>query len=205
YVYMRVPRGFFPTEDPGFIWVSTEAVTDISFPAMTELQAKVTDIIRRDKAVDYVNSTIGPGGPNPTPNTGRMFVALKPRAERGENATAVIQRLRQTANTVPGIMVYFQNVQNINITGRPSRAEFQYTLTSSDTEALYRIAPEMRAKIAQIQGLRDVNADLFIKNPQMNVEVDREKAGVYGITVEQVRQEMYNAFGSRQVGTIYTP
>jgi HAE1 family hydrophobic/amphiphilic exporter-1 len=205
YLYMIIPKGFFPTEDTGFISASTEAATDISFPAMMALQTKVADMIRKDKSVDYVNSTIGPGGPNPTPNTGRMFIALKPRAERGENATAVIQRLRQTANTVPGIMVYFQNVQNINITGRPSRAEFQYTLTSSDTEALYRIAPEMREKIAQIPGLRDVNADLFIKNPQMNVEVDREKAGVYGITVDQVRQEMYNAFGSRQVGTIYTP
>jgi len=205
YLYMIVPKGFFPTEDTGFISVSTEAVTDISFPAMTELQAKVTDIIRRDKAVDYVNSTIGPGGPNPTPNTGRMFVALKPRAERGENSTAVIQRLRQEANSIPGIVAYFQNVQNINITGRASKAEFQYTLQSSDTEALYRIAPEMRDKIAQLTGLRDVNTDLFIKNPQMMVEVDREKAGVYGITVDQVRQEMYNAFGSRQVATIYTP
>src|SRR5499433_2330668 len=205
YLYMIVPKGFFPTEDTGFISVSTEAATDISFPAMTELQGKVADILRRDRAVQYVNSTIGPGGPNPTPNTGRMFVALKARAERGENSTAVIQRLRQQANNIPGIVAYFQNVQNINITGRASKAEFQYTLVSSDTESLYRLAPEMRDKIAQLPGLRDVNTDLFIKNPQMTVEVDREKAGVYGITVDQVRQEMYNAFGSRQVASIYTP
>ncbi len=205
YLYMIIPKGFFPTEDTGFISASTEAATDIAFPAMMELQNKVSDILRRDKAVDYVNSTIGPGGPNPTPNTGRMFVALKARAERGENAVAVIQRLRQSANTIPGVKVTFQPVQNINITGRQSKAEFQYTLTSSDTETLYRLAPEMSQKIAEVAGLRDVNTDMFIKNPQMNVEVDREKAAVYGISVDQVRQEMYNAFGSRQVATIYTP
>src|SRR5262245_32465971 len=205
YLYTIIPKGFFPTEDTGFISVSTEAATDIAFPAMMDLQGKVADIIRRDKAVDYVNSTIGPGGPNPTPNTGRMFVALKARAERGENSTAVIQRLRQTSNTLPGMKVTFQNVQNINITGRPSKAEFQYTLTSSDTDTLYRLAPEMSEKISQVSGLRDVNTDMFIRNPQMNVEVDREKAAVYGISVDMVRQEMYNAFGSRQVATIYTP
>jgi len=172
---------------------------------MATLQQKVSDIIRKDKAVDYINSTIGPGGPNPTPNTGRMFIALKPRAERGENSTAVIQRLRASANTVPGMAVYFQNVQNMNIGGRPSKSEFQYTLTSSDTETLYRVAPEMRAKVSEVPGLRDVNIDLYIKNPQMTVEVDREKAAVYGISIDQVRQELFNAFGSRQVATIYTP
>jgi len=205
YLYIFIPKGFFPVEDTGFISASTEAATDVSFQAMATLQQKVSDIIRKDKAVDYINSTIGPGGPNPTPNTGRMFIALKPRAERGENSTAVIQRLRASANTVPGIAVYFQNVQNMNIGGRPSKSEFQYTLTSSDTETLYRVAPEMRAKVSEVPGLRDVNIDLYIKNPQMTVEVDREKAAVYGISIDQVRQELFNAFGSRQVATIYTP
>ena len=205
YLYLIIPKGFFPTEDTGFISASTEAATDISFPAMAVLQTRISEIIRKDKAVDYINSTVGPGGPSPIPNGGRMFIALKPRAERGENSTAVIERLRRVSNTVPGIVVRFQNVQNINVGGRPARAEFQYTMTSSDTESLYRLAPEMRERIGQVEGLRDVNADLFIKNPQMMVEVDREKAAVYGVTVEQVRQEMYNAFGSRQVATIYTP
>ncbi|MEA2904997.1 MAG: hypothetical protein QOI12_2384 [Alphaproteobacteria bacterium] len=204
YLYIIVPKGFFPVEDTGFISASTEASPDVSIQAISELQGKVAAIIRADKAVDYINSTVGPGGPNPTTNTGRMFVALKSRAERGENSTAVIQRLRGTANSVPGMKVTFQNVQNINISGRASKSEFQYSLTSSSTETLYRIAPEMRAKIAQVAGLRDVEMDLYIKNPQMNVEIDREKAAVYGITIEQVRQELFNAFGSRQVATIYT-
>jgi hydrophobic/amphiphilic exporter-1 (mainly G- bacteria), HAE1 family len=168
------------------------------------LQRQVAGIIRADKAVDYVNSTIGAGGPNPTLNIGRMFIALKPRKERRESATAVIQRLRAAANTVPGMAVYFQNVQNINITGRITKSEYQYTLQSSDTDLLYKVAPEMRDKIAQIEGLRDVTTDLYIKNPQMTVEVDREKAAVYGITIDQIRQELFDAFGARQVGTIYT-
>jgi HAE1 family hydrophobic/amphiphilic exporter-1 len=205
WLYIVIPKGFFPTEDTGFISATTEANPDISFQAISELQTKVAAIIRNDKAVDYLNSTVGPGGPNPTPNTGRMFIVLKPRADRQENSTAVIQRLRQTANAVVGMKVTFQNVQNINITGRASKSQYQYTLQSSDTETLYRIAPEMRDKLAKVDGLLDVETDLYVKNPQMNVEIDREKAAVYGISIDQIRQEMYNAFGSRQVATIYTP
>ena len=205
WLYIIIPKGFFPTEDTGFISASTEGSSDISFQGMVDLQRQVAEIIRADPAVDYVNSTVGAGGPNPTLNIGRMFIALKPRKERGENSTAVIQRLRHTANVVPGMAVYFQNVQNINITGRISKSEYQYTLQSSDTQLLYEIAPKLRDKIAEIDGLRDVTTDLYIKAPQMTVEIDREKAGVYGITIDQIRQELFNAFGARQVATIYTP
>jgi len=205
WLYIIIPKGFFPTEDTGFISASTEGSSDISFLGMVNLQRQVAEIIRADPAVDYVNSTVGAGGPNPTQNIGRMFIALKPRKERGENSTAVIQRLRRTANVVPGMAVYFQNVQNINITGRISKSEFQYTLQSSDTDLLYKVAPELREKIAQIEGLRDVTTDLYIKNPQMAIDIDREKAAVYGVTIDQIRQELFDAFGARQVATIYTP
>src|SRR5262249_61057212 len=116
WLYIIIPKGFFPTEDTGFISASTEGSSDISFQGMVDLQRQVAQIIRSDPAVDYVNSTVGAGGPNPTANIGRMFIGLKPRNERGENSTAGVQRLRRTANVVPGIAVYFQNVQNINIT-----------------------------------------------------------------------------------------
>ena len=204
WLYIIIPKGFFPTEDTGFISASTEGSSDISFAQMAVLQRQVAELIRKDPAVDYVNSTVGAGGPNPTQNIGRMFVALKPKKERGINSTDVIQRLRRTANVVPGMRVTFQNVQNINITGRISKAEWQYTLQSSDTEALYRIAPEMRDRIEKVPGLADVSTDLYIKNPQMAIEIDREKAAVYGITIDQIRQELFNAFGARQVATIYT-
>jgi hydrophobic/amphiphilic exporter-1 (mainly G- bacteria), HAE1 family len=204
WLYIIIPKGFFPTEDTGFISASTEAASDVSFAQMASLQRQVSAIIRADKAVDYANSTVGAGGPNPTLNIGRMFIALKPRKERGENSTAVIQRLRRAANTVPGIAVYFQNVQNINITGRITKSEFQYTLQSSDIALLYDVAPKLRDKIAAIEGLRDVTTDLYIKNPQVTIEVDREKAAVYGVTLDQIRQELFDAFGARQVASIYT-
>jgi HAE1 family hydrophobic/amphiphilic exporter-1 len=204
YLYIAIPKGFFPTEDTGFISATVEGPSDISFKAMYDRQQQVAEIVRGDKAVEYVNSTIGTGGPNPTNNYGRLFIALKPRAERGENSTQVIQRLRGSANAVTGMQTSFQNVQNINITGRVSKGEFQYTLQSSDTEALYAVTPGLRDKIAEIDGLRDVSTDLYIKNPQMAVEVDRAAAAVYGVSVDQIRQELFNCFGTRQVATIYT-
>jgi HAE1 family hydrophobic/amphiphilic exporter-1 len=166
-------------------------------------QQQVAALIHQDPAVDYYNSTVGVGGPNPTNNYGRLFIALKPRSQR-ENSTAVIQRLRAKANAVTGMQTYFQNVQNINITGRISKSEFQYTLQSSDTETLYRVGPEMLQKISKLEGLRDVTGDLYIKNPQMTVEINREAAAIYGVSLDQIRQELYNCFGNRQVGTIYT-
>ena len=204
WLYIVIPKGFFPSEDTGFIFASTEARPDISFSGLSAMQGKVAEIIAADKAVEYFNSTVGPGGPTPGGNGGRIFIKLKPRGER-DSVPEIIQRLRVAANQVTGIQVYFRAVQNLNIGGRPSRAEYQYTLTSSDTDTLYRVAPEMQAKIAEIAAVRDVTTDLDLRNPQMNIEIDREKAAVYGISIEQVRQELFNAFGSRQVATIYTP
>ncbi len=204
WLYIVIPKGFFPVEDTGFINATTEGPSDISFKAMYDRQLQIADILRQDPAVAYINSTVGAGGPNPTNNYGRFFIALKPRQERHENSTAVIQRLRGKTNTVTGMATYFQNVQNINITGRISKSEFQYTLQSSDTETLYRVGPEMLEKISRLPGLRDVTGDLYIKNPQMTIEIDREAAAVYGVSIDQVRQELYNCFGARQVATIYT-
>jgi hydrophobic/amphiphilic exporter-1 (mainly G- bacteria), HAE1 family len=203
-LYVVVPKGFFPQEDTGFLFGTTEAATDTSFEAMKDRQAALVAILRTDPAVDYINSTVGAGGPNATVNNGRLFVALKDRKER-DAAPVVIARLRQKATLVPGMQAFFQSVQNLNIGGRPSKSQYQYTLQSGDTESLYRLAPEMRDRIAQVPGLLDVTTDLYVKNPQMTVDIDREKAAVYGITVDQVRNQLYNAYGARQVGTIYMP
>jgi hydrophobic/amphiphilic exporter-1 (mainly G- bacteria), HAE1 family len=204
-LYIVVPKGFFPTEDTGYVIGITEGATDISFPAMSTLQRQVADLVRADKAVAYVNSTVGAGGPNTVGNSGRMLVALKPRDERGESAPQVIARLRQNANVVPGIQIFFQSIQNINLGGKLSKSQYQYTLQSNDTATLYGLAPQLRDKIAKIPGLQDVTTDLYVKNPQVTIEIDREKAAVYGVTIDQVRQELYNAFGVRQVATIYSP
>jgi len=203
YLYVVVPKGFFPQEDTGYVIGITEANTDIGYAGMVEHQRKIADIVRQDPAVDYVNSTVGVGGPNQLSNSGRMLVALKPRAVR-DPLPVVLARLRRTANVVIGMKIFFQPIQNINLGGKLAKSQYQYTLQSNDTETLYRVAPEMRDKIAQIPGLLDVTTDLYVKNPQITVEVDREKAAVYGVSIDQVRQELYDAFGSRQVATIYT-
>ena len=203
-LYYVVPKGFFPQEDTGFITAITEASTDTSFNAMVERHRQLDAIIAADPAVAFYNSTVGAGGPNPTGNNGRIFIGLKPRDQRAP-AQVVMARLRQKAQALPGLTFYPQAIQNLNIGTMPSKALYQYTLQSGDTERLYAIAPQMRDKIARIPGLLDVNTDLYIKNPEMTVEIDREKAAVYGVTVDQVRSELYNAYGTRQIGTIYTP
>ncbi|HYI26762.1 MAG TPA: efflux RND transporter permease subunit [Bradyrhizobium sp.] len=203
-LYIIVPKGFFPQEDTGFLTGITEAATDTSFEAMAIRQKALADLLSLDPAVEYINSTAGAGGPNPTANFGRLFIALKPKKER-EPAPVVMARLRQKAMQIPGIQAFFQSIQNLNIGGRPSKSQYQYVLQSGDTESLYRLAPEMRDRIAKTPGLLDVTTDLYIKNPQMTVDIDREKAAVYGVTVDQVRNQLYNAFGARQVGTIYMP
>src|SRR5262249_24703066 len=204
YLYVAIPKGFFPSEDTGFIAGTVEGPSDISFKAMLERQRQIAAIIQQDAAVASVHPTVGTGGPNPTNNTGRLFIALKSRDQRTESAQQVIQRLRGSANVVTVMRAYFQAVQNINITGRISKSEYQYTLQSSDTEALFAAAPELAERIAKLPALRDVTTDLYIKNPQMMIEVDRSAAAVYGISVDQVRQELFNCFGTRQVATIYT-
>jgi hydrophobic/amphiphilic exporter-1 (mainly G- bacteria), HAE1 family len=204
WLYIAIPKGFFPTEDTGYLLAITEAQSDISFDAMVERQRKVAEIIRKDEAVLYVNSTVGVGGPNATANQGRMLVALKPKSERGP-VNQVTQRMRREASRVTGMAVFFQMIQNINVGGKINKSQYQYTLQSSDTESLYRLAPELRDKIAKLPGLADVTTDLYVTNPQVMIEVDREKAAVYGVTIDQVRQELFNAFGARQVATIYTP
>ena len=204
WLYIAIPKGFFPQEDTGFMLAITEAQADISFDAMSERQRKVAEIIRQDPAVLYVNSTVGVGGPNSSLNNGRMLVALKPKHERGP-LSEVIPRMRRAASQVTGMNVFYQMIQNINVGGRINKSQYQYTLQSSDTETLYKLAPELRDKISKVEGLLDVTTDLYVTNPQVMIEVDREKAAVYGITIDQVRQELFDAFGNRQVATIYTP
>ena len=131
------------------------------------------------------------------------------RSSRATSATSLAinhgAAAARTPTSSPACEIFFQPIQNINLGGKLAKSQYQYTLQSNDTATLYRIAPELRDKIAKIPGLLDVTTDLYIKNPQITIDVDREKAAVYGVTVDQVRQELYNAFGTRQVATIYTP
>jgi hydrophobic/amphiphilic exporter-1 (mainly G- bacteria), HAE1 family len=201
YMYVTIPKGFFPMEDTGFLIGSTEAAPDISIDAMSERQLKMINIIRADPAVSYLSSAIGFGS---ILNQGRIFIAMKPKKDRGEQM-AVIARLRKATSAVPGITVSFVPIQNFNLNaGRITRSNYQYTLQSPDLEALYAGADRMMSRMHDLPGLRDVTTDLQIRNPQSFVEIDREKAAAYGITADQIRVALYNAFGTYQASTIYT-
>ena len=203
WLYIVIPKGFFPIEDTGFLNVVAEGPSDISFSAMTARTRQVADVMLKDPAVDYLNITTGVGGANATSNFGRALVVLKPRGLR-EDIGTVVQRLRTEANSVTGVNAYFQVMQNLNIGGRIGKSMYQYTLQSGDTAALYKVGPEILEKIAKIPGLRDVTGDLYVRNPQMSLEIDREAAAIYGVTQDQIRQELYDCFGSRPVATMYT-
>ena len=200
WMFMWIPKGFFPIEDTGFISGSTEAASDIAFPAMAERQKEISRLIRQDPAVDYMTTSVGYGGTN----QGSIFIALKPKSERAPIAD-IIARLRRTATSVPGINAVFQPVQNLNLNGgRASRAPYQYTLQSSDIAGLFDLAPNMLLKMQALPQLRDTTSDLKITNPEMRIDIDKEKAAAFGLTSDQIRIALYNAYGSRQISTIFT-
>ena len=200
WMFMWIPKGFFPIEDTGFITGSTEAASDIAFPAMAERQKEISRLIRMDPAVDYITTSVGMGGTN----QGSVFIALKPKNERSE-ISEIIARLRRVATSVPGINAVFQPVQNLNLNGgRASRAPYQYTLQSSDIQGLYALAPNMLLRMQALPQLRDTTSDLKITNPEMRIDIDKEKAAAFALTSDQIRTALYNAYGSRQISTIFT-
>nr|WP_295828228.1 efflux RND transporter permease subunit [uncultured Azospirillum sp.] len=201
-LYQAIPKGFFPTEDIGQIFVTTEARADIAFPAMAERQQQVAAIVKANPAVVDVISSVGTGGN--TGNMGRMFITLKPRDER-PSATEVIQQLRRQVAGIPGMAVYMQPVQNLRIGGRSSKSLYQYTIQGLDLDELYQWSDRLEQALRGIPILQDVTSDLQLNNPQAYVHIDREKAATLGIGVDQVRSTLYSAFGQRQVSTIYTP
>jgi len=203
YLFYVIPKGFFPIEDTGFIVGGADGPEDISFPGMVEKQLKVDAIIRAHPAVVSYNSEIGPGGSRFGVNSVHLYVALKPRNER-PHVTEVIQDLRRQVSAVPGINVFLNPAQNLEIGVRPGRSLYQYTLQSGDLEELYRFASLIQEEVRRLSGLQDVTSDLQIRSPQVVLNVDRHKAASLGLTAEQIRSTLYNSFGSRQVATIFT-
>ena len=168
---------------------------------MSARQVTVSAIVSKDPAVDYVTSAVGFGGAT---NKGFLFVKLKEKSQR-DPMFKIMGRLRAATSVIPGIRTIMLPVQNLEFTGgRTARAKYQYTLQSGDIDTLYKKAPELERAIAQLPGLRDVNTDLQISNPQTRVDIDRDKAAAFGITTDQVRTALYDAFGQRIVSTIYT-
>jgi hydrophobic/amphiphilic exporter-1 (mainly G- bacteria), HAE1 family len=203
WLFREIPKGFFPTEDIGQIFISTEAASDISFPAMAERQKAAAAIIQAHPAVDRVVSAVGGAGSS-TVNSGRMFVSLKPRNERPP-VSEVIQQLRRQVGGLPGFAVFMQPIQNLRLGGRSSKSLYQYTVQALNTGELYEWAERMEGAMRADPLLQDISSDLQLNNPQAFVHIDREKAATLGVAVDQVRATLYSAFGQRQASTIYTP
>ncbi|HUH92453.1 MAG TPA: efflux RND transporter permease subunit [Casimicrobiaceae bacterium] len=197
------PKGFLPSDDVGQVFIITEATQDISFEAMANLQQQVAAIVRENPHVENVMSFVGIGGPTPTLNNGRMFVTLKPRSQR-PSADAIVQELRPAVLRVPGIRAYVQNIPAIRI-GQLTKSAYQYTLQDSDTNELYHWAPLLEQKLKTLPGLVDVTSDLQIAQPQVTVEIDRNKAYALGVSAQAIENTLYDAYGSKQVSTIYAP
>jgi len=204
-LFMTFPYGFLPSEDIGRIFGFTEASEGISFESMKQHQIAVAEIVRQDPNVDSLSSTAGAGGPSVTGNIGRLLITLKPRSQRRLNADEVIQELRLKLAKVPGIQVFLQNPPPLRIGGMLTKSQYQFALQSAEIKELYEHAPIFEAKMRELPGLQDVTSDLQIKNPQVNIEIDRDKASSLRLTANQIEDALYSAYGARQISTIYTP
>ena len=208
YLFMAIPKGFLPSEDQGRFNVSVEAAQGIGFNEMVRHQTQVADIVAQDPNIAGFNSTIGggPGGSATTVNTGRLGIDLKPRSERKLGVDEVIAELRPKLAQVPGLRVFMVNQPPINLGGQQgSRSLYQFTLQDTDTDELYQWAPVLEARIRELAGIEDVSSDLQLKNPQVWIDMDRDKISSLGLTVNQVETALYNAYGTRQVSQIFAP
>jgi HAE1 family hydrophobic/amphiphilic exporter-1 len=205
FLFTKIPMGFLPSEDTGQIFAFTEAAQGISFEDMVKHQKALAAIVAEDPNIAAFMSAVGASGASVANNTGRMFMRLKPRSERKLSADEIIQELRPKVSQVPGIMMFMQNLPSIRIGGQLTKSQYQFTLQSPDTGELYRSAMELESKMRALPQLQDVTSDLQIKNPQVNIDINRDKASSLGITAQQIEDALYYAYGSRQVSTIYAP
>ena len=205
--FQLVPKGFFPSEDTGRLQTNLETAQGTSFDEMVIHQKAASTVAQADPNVDAVQSSLGVsyGGGVANTNQGRLTVRLKPRSERKLNADEIIAELGPKLRAIPGLNAFMQNPPIINVGARAARAQYQYTLTGIDLTSLYATARDAEAKMKAMPGLSDISTDLLLANPQASVELDRDRAALYGVTPEQIEQALYNAYGSRQVSTIYTP
>ncbi|MFZ2447738.1 MAG: efflux RND transporter permease subunit [Syntrophobacteraceae bacterium] len=204
YLFYIIPKDFIPGQDTSQITGSTEAAQGISFDAMVLRQKAAIEVVRKDPAIEGFMAAAGATGSSPTGNTGRMFIHLRHRDER-DGVVVVIQRLRKKLAEIPGLNVYIQNPPVIQIGGRTSKSQYQYTLQGTDVKDLYQYAPLLEAQLKALPALQDVTSDLQITNPEVMVNIDRDKANALGISAEQIENSLYSAYGSRQISTIYTP
>ncbi|HYU54232.1 MAG TPA: efflux RND transporter permease subunit, partial [Gemmatimonadaceae bacterium] len=198
-----VPTGFIPTQDNGQIMATTEAAQGTSFQEMAKKQQQAAAIVAQNPYLSGFMSSVG-GGFGASNNQGRIFLSLKPRNER-PTADEIVNELRPKLSGIPGLNVFMQVPPAIQIGGRSAKSQYQFTLQSPDIEALDTAAKRLEARMRTIQQIQDVTSDLQIANPQVVVSIDRDRASSLGVSAQQIETALYDAYGSRQVSTIYTP
>ena len=203
WLFHLLPKGFIPTEDIGQITIITEGAQDASFSSMAEHQQEIAEILLANPYIDGFTSYVGAGGPSSTANAGRLSIRLKPRRER-PSATDIVNDLRPQLARIPGIRSFPQVPPVIRIGGSSSKAPYQFTLASVDLGPLYTATPKIEAALRALPALTDVTSDLQITSPQVFVKVKRDQASALGIPLSDIENALYNAYGSRQVSTIYT-
>ncbi|HTX53040.1 MAG TPA: MdtB/MuxB family multidrug efflux RND transporter permease subunit [Candidatus Baltobacteraceae bacterium] len=204
WLFLIVPKGFFPVQDTGLILGISEAPQSVSFPAMAQQQQALAGVILQDPAVASLSSFIGVDGTNTTLNSGRILINLKPLAERKISASEVIRRLQPRLASAQGIMLYLQPVQDLTVEDRVSRTQYQYSLEDPDAAELSQWTPRMVERLATLPGIVDVSSDQQDRGLQASVTIDRATASRLGITPQVIDDTLYDAFGQRQISTIFT-
>jgi multidrug efflux pump len=199
-----VPKGFFPQQDTGLILGVSEAPADVSFARMMTLQRELAEVVQKDPDVQSVSSFIGSDGTNPTTNSGRLSITLKPRDDRGSDAGEIIERLRPQLADIDGISLYLQPVQDLQIDNRVSRTQYQYTLEDADRDELTEWAPKVLRALQKLPGLRDATSDQQSSGLSLMVTIDRDSASRLGVSPQTIDDTLYDAFGQRQISTIFT-
>ena len=204
---LLVPKGFIPDQDTDQISITTEAAQGTAYDKLVEYQGRIADIIRQDPNVVGLVSTIGGSAASTLggPNLGQIVVTLKPRADRKELVNDIIETLRPKVDAVVGMQTFMQNPPTIRIGGQVSKSLYQYSMQSPDQKLLYATAREVEKRLASVDGIQDLTSDLEITSPQINVDIDRDKAAALGVTASQVENAFYDAYGPRWVSTIYAP
>ncbi|MGN6110717.1 MAG: efflux RND transporter permease subunit, partial [Kofleriaceae bacterium] len=203
WLYTQIPSGLFPRQDTGMLTATTQGPQDISFAAMKERQERLIAIVLADPDVEHINANVGGFGAS-TINTARMFIALRPKPARTASADEIIDRLRPKLAKVHGVQMFLQSVQDVRIGGRSSRTQYQYTLESADLALLEEWAPKVTAALRKLPEVKDVTSDQQTAGLQLQLQIDRDSAARHGITVAQIDNTLYDAFGQRQVATFYT-
>jgi HAE1 family hydrophobic/amphiphilic exporter-1 len=203
-LFMAIPKGFLPSEDQGNLFAFTEGIQGISFEDMARHQQQAAAVIGSSPYVVNYMSTVGGGGVNAALNSGRIFARLTPRKDR-PHVDQIIEELRPKLAQIPGINVFLQNLPPIRIGGQLTKSQYQFTLQSPNTTELYQYAPQLEQRLRGLPQLQDVTSDLQIKNPQVTVNIDRDKAAALNVDPRTLEDALYSAYGSRQISTIYAP